>query len=189
MGTVCYNVIYGEVFSETRDGVRKVYIPDALGNTVAMMDSTGAFTDTFDYFPSGTVASRTGTTPTPFQWVGNKGYYRDNSKRVHVRARNFHVNLGRWAETDPIGFAGGDYNLYRYVKNRFVVMIDPTGLQCSPYKNKITMAPDADRACGFRWPNVAHGIFPYDISTEYYCEENDNDPLFPPSSLGLYVYL
>jgi hypothetical protein len=36
--------------------------------------------------------------------------------------------MGRWAETDPIGFDSGDYNLYRYVKNRFVVAIDPSGL-------------------------------------------------------------
>ncbi len=186
---VVYANVNGQLLSETRAGARKLYSLDPLGNTRALYDNTLTKTDTFEYFPSGTVAARTGTTPTPFQWVGGSGYYRDNSKRVHVRARNFYVNLGRWAETDPIGFGGGDYNLYRYVKNRFVVMIDPTGLQCSPYKNKITMAPDADRACGFRWPNVAHGIFPYDISTEYYCEENDNDPLFPPSSLGLYVYL
>ena len=126
---VVYANVNGELLSETRDGVRKLYIPDALGNTVALMDSTGTLTDTFSYFPSGTVASRTGTTPTPFQWVGGQGYYRDNSKRVHVRERNFNVNLGRWAETDPIGFAGGDYNLYRYVNNRFVVMTDPSGLQ------------------------------------------------------------
>jgi hypothetical protein len=45
-----------------------------------------------------------------------------------VRARNFYVNLGRWAETDPICFEGGDYNLYQYVKNRFVVVTDPSGL-------------------------------------------------------------
>ncbi len=125
---VVYANVNGQLLSETRAGSRKVYIPDALGNTVAMMDSTGALTDTFEYFPSGTVASRTGTTPTPFQWVGGSGYYRDNAKRVHVRARNFSVNLGRWAETDPIGFDGGDYNLYQYVKNQFVVMVDPSGL-------------------------------------------------------------
>ena len=45
-----------------------------------------------------------------------------------MRARNFHNNLGRWGSQDPIGFDGGDFNLYRYVNNRFVVMIDPSGL-------------------------------------------------------------
>lgn len=44
------------------------------------------------------------------------------------------MNLGRWQEPDPIGFKGGDFNLYRYVKNRFVVRIDPSGLydRCIP---------------------------------------------------------
>lgn len=53
-------------WSENRDGTRKAYISDALGNTIALMDNTGANTDTFDYFPSGTVASRTGMTATPY---------------------------------------------------------------------------------------------------------------------------
>jgi hypothetical protein len=46
-----------------------------------------------------------------------------------VRARIFYVNLGRRAETDPIGFEGGDYNLYRYVGNNFVNSTDPSGLK------------------------------------------------------------
>ena len=127
---VVYANVNGQLLSETRAGARKLYSLDPLGNTRALYDNTLTKTDTFEYFPSGTVAARTGTTPTPFQWVGGSGYYRDNSKRVHVRARNFYVNLGRWAETDPIGFGGGDYNLYRYVKNRFVVATDPSGLDC-----------------------------------------------------------
>ncbi len=127
---VVYANVNGQLLSETRAGARKLYSLDPLGNTRALYDNTLTKTDTFEYFPSGTVAARTGTTPTPFQWVGGSGYYRDNAKRVHVRARNFYVNLGRWAETDPIGFKGGDYNLYRYVKNRFVVLIDPSGLLC-----------------------------------------------------------
>ena len=125
---VRYNVMNGEVFSETRAGVRKVYVPDALGNTVAMMDNTGTITDTFSYFPSGTVASRTGTTATPFLWNGGSGYFTDSSTRKYVRARNYFNSTGRWGSQDPIGFRGGDYNLYRYVGNRFVVRIDPNGL-------------------------------------------------------------
>jgi RHS repeat-associated protein len=125
---VRYTVVNGQVISENRNGVRRDYILDALGNTVALMDSTGALTDTFKYFPSGTVSARTGTTPTPFQYVGGAGYYRDTSKRTYVRARNLSVNMRRWAETDPIGFEGGDYNLYRYVANNFVNVNDPSGL-------------------------------------------------------------
>ncbi|MBC7078083.1 MAG: RHS repeat-associated core domain-containing protein, partial [Synergistales bacterium] len=36
--------------------------------------------------------------------------------------------VGRWLSADPIGFAGGDGNLYRYVGNRASYGIDPNGL-------------------------------------------------------------
>jgi len=126
-----YNVVNGQVLSETRSGVKRDYLTDGLGNTLALLDNTQTKTDTFDYFPSGTVAVRTGTNPTPFQWVGGQGYFKDSGTRTHVRARNFHNNLGRWGSQDPIGFRGKDYNLYRYVNNRFVVAIDPSGLRCA----------------------------------------------------------
>ncbi len=133
---VRYNVMNGEVHSEVRGGVRKLYSLDPLGNTRALYDATQTKTDTFSYFPSGTVAARTGTTPTPFQWNGGSGYFTDSSTRKYVRARNYHNNLGRWSEQDPIGFDGGDFNLYRYVNNRFVVAIDPSGLLCIPLSSE-----------------------------------------------------
>ena len=61
--------------AETRSGVRCSYVTDGLGSTLALLDNTQTKTDTFDYFPFGAVASRTGTTPTPFQYVGSRGYY------------------------------------------------------------------------------------------------------------------
>ena len=77
----------GEIVSENRNGVIRDYVPDALGSTVALLDNTQTITDTFSYFPSGTVASRTGTTATPFQFVGTKGYHADSSGKTYVRAR------------------------------------------------------------------------------------------------------
>ena len=117
MGTVRYTVINGAVLSENRNATKRDYLPDPLGSTLALLDNTQTKTDTFSYWPYGEVVSRTGTTATPFQYVGTKGYYRDSSSRTYVRARTLDTRAGRWMTHDPVGFAGGDWNLYGYVKN------------------------------------------------------------------------
>src|SRR2546421_9021427 len=91
-----YTVIDGEVIAENRNGVRSLYVPDPLGSTVALLDNTQAQTDTFSYWPYGENNGRTGTTATPFQYVGKKGYYRDSVSRTYVRARTLRSDLGRW---------------------------------------------------------------------------------------------
>jgi RHS repeat-associated protein len=42
--------------------------------------------------------------------------------------RWYDAKTGRWTSEDPIGFLGGDENLYRYVGNQPVNRTDPTGL-------------------------------------------------------------
>ena len=37
---VRYTVVNGEVIAEKRSGVRRLYVPDLLGSTVALLDST-----------------------------------------------------------------------------------------------------------------------------------------------------
>ncbi|MBY0516238.1 MAG: RHS repeat-associated core domain-containing protein [Bacteriovoracaceae bacterium] len=43
------------------------------------------------------------------------------------RARYYDPSSGRFLSEDPIGFLGGDYNLYRYVRNNPVLKNDPSG--------------------------------------------------------------
>ena len=129
MGTVRYTVVNGAVLSENRSAAKHDYLPDPLGSTLALLDNTQTKTDTFAYWPYGEVASRTGTTATPLQYVGNKGYYRDNASRTYVGARVLDTRAGRWMTQDPIGFKGGDYNLYWYVSSNPSTYIDPTGLK------------------------------------------------------------
>jgi RHS repeat-associated protein len=45
------------------------------------------------------------------------------------RARYYDPKAGRWTSEDPTGFRAGDANLYRYVRNSPLLMLDPTGLR------------------------------------------------------------
>jgi RHS repeat-associated protein len=131
MGTVRYTVMDGEIVSENRNGVKRDYVPDPLGSTVALLNETQVQTGTFSYWPYGEDAGRAGITDTRFAYVGTLGYSTDASvdsdARLYVRARYLHSTHAKWLNQDPIGFEGGDYNLYRYTLNNPVNNIDPSG--------------------------------------------------------------
>lgn len=63
---------------------------------------------------------------TPFGFAG--GLYDRDTGLVHFGAREYDPQVGRWISKDPIGFAGGDANLFGYVLNDPVNFIDPGGL-------------------------------------------------------------
>jgi RHS repeat-associated protein len=47
---------------------------------------------------------------------------------VRFGFRDYDPAIGKWTAKDPIGFAGGDVNLFGYVENNPVNLIDPFGL-------------------------------------------------------------
>ena len=61
---------FGPLLSQNRGGVESYHHYDALGSTTMLTDDTGAVTDTFHYDAWGLPIARTGTTPTPYTWVG-----------------------------------------------------------------------------------------------------------------------
>ena len=125
---VRYTVMNGEILSENRNGAERDYVPDLLGSTVALLDNTQTQTDTFTYWPYGQEKSRTGTTATPFRFLGTLGYYRDSSNKSYVRARVLDTANGKWMTQDPIGLFGGGNTLYGYVSNNPTNRVDPSGL-------------------------------------------------------------
>lgn len=121
---VVYTTFAGQIVSESRGGVVKEYLPDPLGSTIALA-TADAITDTWDYWPYGEVMTRTGSTPTPFTFVGVLGYFKDLlDKLFYVRARHYQPNYGRWLTVDPLW--PRDY-AYRYAGSCPAVFVDPSG--------------------------------------------------------------
>jgi len=46
----------------------------------------------------------------------------------YMRARYYDPEVGRFVSEDPIGFEGGDVNLYAYVGGNPILLFDPSGL-------------------------------------------------------------
>ena len=63
----------------------------------------------------------------PFGFGG--GLYDPLTKLTHFGYREYDAFTGKWTAKDPIGFAGGDSNLYGYVLNDPVNLVDPWGLE------------------------------------------------------------
>ncbi|MEK0185935.1 RHS repeat-associated core domain-containing protein [Microcoleus anatoxicus] len=61
----------------------------------------------------------------PISFAG--GLIESDTKLVRFGFRDYDSVAGKWTAKDPIGFAGGDANLYGYVFNDSVNFIDPDG--------------------------------------------------------------
>jgi RHS repeat-associated protein len=114
-----------EYLTRTDSGGARSFLTDALGSTLALTDTTGTVQTSYTYEPFGKTTT-TGTASTnPFQYTGREN---DGTGLSYYRARYYSSTLQRFISEDPIGFFGGDTNLYAYVGNNPLKFIDPTGL-------------------------------------------------------------
>ena len=100
---------------------------DGIGSTVAITDSSGNIVNKYAYDEFGKVLSQEEAIPNPFKYVGQFGVMDEGNGLLYMRARYYDPESGRFISKDPIGFAGGDLNLYAYVGNNPVNAIDPEG--------------------------------------------------------------
>ena len=126
--TVTANLLTGlgldEFFTRTEGGTAKSLLPDALGSTIALGDGTGTIQTQYTYEPFGFV-SQTGTASTSsYKYTGRED---DGTGLYYYRARYYQPRLQRFIAEDPIGLHGGP-NLYLYVRNNPMSLIDPLGL-------------------------------------------------------------
>jgi RHS repeat-associated protein len=108
-------------------GVTYRIITDQLGSPRLVLNSaSGAIAQRLDYDAWGNVTQDSAPGFQPFGFAG--GLYDRDTGLVRFGARDYDPQTGRWTAKDPIGFAGGDANLYGYVLNEPVTSIDEVGL-------------------------------------------------------------
>ena len=100
------------------------YLSDMVGSTLALADSSGALDTAYTYDPFGNVTVN-GADTNPYQFTGREN---DATGLYFYRGRYYSPTLQRFVSQDPIGFAGGDENLYGYVWSNPTTFRDPRGL-------------------------------------------------------------
>jgi RHS repeat-associated protein len=100
------------------------YHTDGLGSIVSLTDGARNVLQTYAYDSFGGITPTTAFRNT-FTYTGRE--YDEETGLYFYRARYYDPKLGRFLNPDPIGFEGGDTNLYAYVGNNPVNRTDPQG--------------------------------------------------------------
>lgn len=107
------------------------FVQDALGNVAVAVRGSGIW-QRYYYDAWGNVTitdaanNPTSNPDSRFLFTGRD--YDVETGLYHYRTRAYSPKLGRFLQPDTIDFRGGDLNLYRYVANNPINLIDPFGL-------------------------------------------------------------
>jgi RHS repeat-associated protein len=128
-GTLGERYTYGPGVDEPLVGQRQpqiyYYEADGLGSVTSLTDPTGALAATYTYDSFGLQTSGTGNATNWFRYTGRE--LDSGTGLYYYRARYYDPMAGRFLSEDPIGFSGGDKNLYRYVQDDPANLTDPQG--------------------------------------------------------------
>ena len=109
------------------DGTVYYLAYDQVGTLKAVTTEDGTIVKKVEYDTFGNVLSDSASDfKVPFGFAG--GLYDPDTGLTRFGYRDYDAETGKWTAKDPIGFDGGDTNLYGYVLGDPINLIDPEGL-------------------------------------------------------------
>ncbi len=147
---------------------------DHLGSLRAVTTPKGHKVKTIAYDTFGTILSDTNQSlHVGFGFAG--GLYDEDTKLTRFGYRDYDAQTGKWTAKDPIGFQGGDTNLYGYVLGDPVNFVDPEGLVGLNLFEEGTEGYYWGKQTGFFNPGFTVGGHGDSNGIGGYCAENVED--------------
>ena len=115
-----------EVFQRTDSAGARSFLTDALGNTLALTDSTGATQTSYTFEPFGNTTTTGAATTSSFAYTGRE---LDATGLYYYRARYYNPATGRFISEDPLGYAANSVNFYELAYDSSTNYRDPSGMQ------------------------------------------------------------
>lgn len=123
--------VYSELSDTPEDMIRGSdtfrLITDSLGSVRMVVNvQSGATVQRIDYDEWGQITLDSNPGFQPFGYAG--GLYDKDTGLVRFGERDYDPSVRRWTSPDPISFRGGSTNLYAYVNNDPLNLVDFSGL-------------------------------------------------------------
>jgi RHS repeat-associated protein len=106
-------------------GLNYKFVHDQIGTIRQVIAPDGSVAQQIDYDEFGNVVADSAAGFQPFGFAG--GLRDIDSGLVRFGSRDYDPETGRWTSKDPLRFTRGRSNVYAYVGNDPVNLIDPTG--------------------------------------------------------------
>jgi RHS repeat-associated protein len=135
-GALTYRYLYGPALDQLFARVDAAgsdivwHLSDRQGSVRQLVNTAGTVLDTLTYDSYGNLLSESHPeNGDRFKYTGRE--YDAILGMYYYRARYYAPGVGCFLSEDPLGFAGGDSNLYRYAGNSPANATDPSGMEPS----------------------------------------------------------
>ncbi len=115
----------GGLLNLKQEGLDYSYLYDGKGNVMALIDSGQNLVASYRYDEFGVLKVKTGSLNQPFMFSTKQ--YDESTGLSYYGYRFYNPAIGRWMTRDPLGELGG-INLYGFVGNSPINLVDPYGL-------------------------------------------------------------